>query len=556
MRVDELIRYTRAFYQAWDDAYAEELRQGLNFLAAMHPRPGEILDAIWRRIISREEDVFLSLTSLQQELLSAMPIGTECDMMAQNLAKSWLERWLHVLLMQRDFVEEPLLPAFEKIPRKALLSNQFMNERLLQRGRRIAMHPAAAQEITKALIDWGKEDHFDELRLKYVTKKIESVGASKSEEVRLAFSATAEEFRERIVATFENLGNALVFDAAISFLTGILRSEEHPEKLRAAAASALKCFPSSSSIEPLAHALENSGLAKIREEAAATLGVIGSPRAVPMLLRALEATPENGGKLRQRAAAALCRIPSEDAIDGLLTALHERNHHEVAQPERQDEPLTWARVEAGAQGIEDRFEDTRTPMTAALALAFIGSERAIDALVAAASNEEDGVFRLAMTALGDCESERAFEALSRALDIRQGRSVEARGAAADGLGFTNKDRRILWTFRRQQRKPWEFWASKKRLNRWRERSAHVDGHSNSGRRQRKRLAKSEPMGRLPRSMPPFLRAACKTSCARPFSRRWPRPPPRCRWTTFSRRWSQSAIPVSGALRRRRLGKSV
>src|SRR3972149_6628405 len=27
MRVDELIRYTRAFHQGWDDAYAEELRQ-------------------------------------------------------------------------------------------------------------------------------------------------------------------------------------------------------------------------------------------------------------------------------------------------------------------------------------------------------------------------------------------------------------------------------------------------------------------------------------------------------------------------------------------------
>src|SRR6516164_3720212 len=27
MRVDELIRYTRAFYAGWDDAYAEELRR-------------------------------------------------------------------------------------------------------------------------------------------------------------------------------------------------------------------------------------------------------------------------------------------------------------------------------------------------------------------------------------------------------------------------------------------------------------------------------------------------------------------------------------------------
>jgi ABC-2 type transport system ATP-binding protein len=28
MRIDELIRYSRAFYPAWDDVYAEELRQG------------------------------------------------------------------------------------------------------------------------------------------------------------------------------------------------------------------------------------------------------------------------------------------------------------------------------------------------------------------------------------------------------------------------------------------------------------------------------------------------------------------------------------------------
>src|SRR4029077_1619789 len=27
MRVDELVRYTRAFYSAWDDGYAEELRR-------------------------------------------------------------------------------------------------------------------------------------------------------------------------------------------------------------------------------------------------------------------------------------------------------------------------------------------------------------------------------------------------------------------------------------------------------------------------------------------------------------------------------------------------
>src|SRR5437762_4439291 len=34
MRVDELLRYSRAFYPAWDDAYAEELRQKLALDAA------------------------------------------------------------------------------------------------------------------------------------------------------------------------------------------------------------------------------------------------------------------------------------------------------------------------------------------------------------------------------------------------------------------------------------------------------------------------------------------------------------------------------------------
>jgi ABC-2 type transport system ATP-binding protein len=34
MRLDELIRYTRAFYPAWDDAYAEELRQAFALEAA------------------------------------------------------------------------------------------------------------------------------------------------------------------------------------------------------------------------------------------------------------------------------------------------------------------------------------------------------------------------------------------------------------------------------------------------------------------------------------------------------------------------------------------
>src|SRR5437762_842050 len=42
MRVDELLRYSRAFYPAWDDAYAEELRRafGLDSVALLEDLAG------------------------------------------------------------------------------------------------------------------------------------------------------------------------------------------------------------------------------------------------------------------------------------------------------------------------------------------------------------------------------------------------------------------------------------------------------------------------------------------------------------------------------------
>src|SRR5260221_6122036 len=45
MRVDELIRYTRAFYPGWEDAYAEELRRAF----ALDPAPKITELSTWQR---------------------------------------------------------------------------------------------------------------------------------------------------------------------------------------------------------------------------------------------------------------------------------------------------------------------------------------------------------------------------------------------------------------------------------------------------------------------------------------------------------------------------
>src|SRR5436190_1050022 len=54
MRVDELIRYSRAFYPKWDDAYAEELRAPLDEIKSSHRLGGQVpsLDEIFHRRIA------------------------------------------------------------------------------------------------------------------------------------------------------------------------------------------------------------------------------------------------------------------------------------------------------------------------------------------------------------------------------------------------------------------------------------------------------------------------------------------------------------------------
>ena len=58
MRVDELIRYSRAFYPAWDDAYAEELRSTF----ALDPAHTEVAAIARHLVVSKVRGTFADTT--------------------------------------------------------------------------------------------------------------------------------------------------------------------------------------------------------------------------------------------------------------------------------------------------------------------------------------------------------------------------------------------------------------------------------------------------------------------------------------------------------------
>jgi HEAT repeat protein len=420
--------------------HAPEWHQVLVFLAELLPRPSLLLDAIQRNIEFGGEDVFLSLTSLRHELLLAVPAGTKYDAAAQNRAKAWLVRWTSIILTRREFVEEPEIPLLRKVPTKALRANQFMNRRLLDQGLVIARHPAAANEITKALIEWLREGELDQVRREHIQKRSD-VSPSDLEILNFQFSISVEEFRDRVVMTLGRFGEALNSDLANSTLISILESRQESETLRATAAWALRSFASGASVDALINALETSDVPKIREASAESLGKIGSERAVPALVKALAASSENGGNLRYISAVALTRIASPDAIDGLRAALRERDNTETQDHGGDKKPSSWADVELETEKLINRFRDTLVPAAAAQALISINSQESIGVLLETlkSGNDEKARSRAAI-ALGDSTSDAAFEGLRDALDPRQANAEVIRCTAASGLGLMGRAR--------------------------------------------------------------------------------------------------------------------
>lgn len=172
----------------------------------------------------------------------------------------------------------------------------------------------------------------------------------------------------------------------------------------------------------------------VRRAAASALGRIGSPAALPALMRTLNPRYEGAPRVRQQAAQALGEIRSPEAVPALLEALASDPHGTVRL------------VAVGALGrIGDpraapalldalKGEDFLLRAEAALALGRLqGREReSLQALLDRLAGEENGLVRSAL-ALGLGETRRP-EAVPALVDLLQGPEPESvRRSAAWGL---------------------------------------------------------------------------------------------------------------------------
>jgi HEAT repeat protein len=192
--------------------------------------------------------------------------------------------------------------------------------------------------------------------------------------------------------------------------------------VRDGAARALGRIGSPEAVEPLTHALDDEE-SVVRGGAADALGDIGSPEAVEPLVRALD-----GGDIfvRGLAARALGRIGSLEAVEPLIHALGDKDSFVRG----------WAARALGRIGSPEAVEplthaldggDSFVRRGAAEALGGIGGLEAVGLLIHTLSDEDSDVRAGAAYTLGSIGSPEAVKPLIRALDDEE--SVVREGAA-------------------------------------------------------------------------------------------------------------------------------
>ena len=204
-------------------------------------------------------------------------------------------------------------------------------------------------------------------------------------------------------------------------------------------------------VEPLVSALEDwRADADMHIAAAWTLGQTGDSRAVEPLVAALH---DRDKDVRQAAAEALVEI-GQPAVEPLVAALHDRDKdvrraaaeamQKLAVPVDDGtlawyavalENWTWA-VHLGAAAVEPLISalqdsDEGVRQAAAEALGQIGDARAVEPLVAALKDSDEGVRQAAAEGLGQIGDARAVEPLIAALGDS---NRDMRRAAAGALG--------------------------------------------------------------------------------------------------------------------------
>jgi len=172
-------------------------------------------------------------------------------------------------------------------------------------------------------------------------------------------------------------------------------------------------------------------------KAAYTLGEIGSERAVDALIYPLN---HQDFYVRRSAADALRKIGSERAVDALINVLNSKYFHIISITTN---VLTKTGIkEAFYALIYNAFNGNNLDMRiiSVNALAEIGSERAIDALINALNDKYSDIRRSAADALGEIGSERAVDALINALNNDEDLSV--RSSTADALSKIGSKRAV------------------------------------------------------------------------------------------------------------------
>jgi HEAT repeat protein/pimeloyl-ACP methyl ester carboxylesterase len=201
---------------------------------------------------------------------------------------------------------------------------------------------------------------------------------------------------------------------AVEDLTNALNNDPN-EYVRRGITQALGQIGNPQALEALINALNNDPHEYVRRGAAQALGQIGNPQALEALITALNKSESDKG-VRCMAAAILGRNGNSQAVDVLITALNDSDKNDswlIVDALRRSSNLQMLRILIGL--LSHYYEDVRNATTCYYS-GQVGSAQAVDALIAALSDSDRRIRRMAADALGRNGNPQAVDALIAALN--------------------------------------------------------------------------------------------------------------------------------------------
>jgi HEAT repeat protein/nucleoside phosphorylase len=201
---------------------------------------------------------------------------------------------------------------------------------------------------------------------------------------------------------------------AVEDLTNALNNDLN-EYVRRGITQALGQIGNPQALEALINALNNDPHAYVRRGAAQALGQIGNEQALDPLITALNKSESDKG-VRCMAAAILGRNGNSQAVDVLITALNDSDKNDswlIVDALRRSSNLQMLRILIGL--LSHYYEDVRNATTCYYS-GQVGSAQAVDALIAALSDSDRRIRRMAADALGRNGNPQAVDALIAALN--------------------------------------------------------------------------------------------------------------------------------------------